>query len=1296
MRERTPRTWVIAAGAAWLFSIIVCGDLRAEEGAQAVIAKGRFAGGVVAHVHGADAALLCGVQRECPNMLGQLLVADEGDARRAREALVAAGLHGKITVGQWRGGVLPFIDNFVNLLIVERGDAVPREEILRVLAPEGAAVVGQETIVKPRPATMDDWTHQLYDATGNAVSKDKALRPPLQHLQWVGGPRWSRHHDKMSSVSACVSGDGKVFYIFDEGSTFTPYLPCHWKLIARDAFNGVVLWKQPIDQWIGNLYGLKSGPATLPRRVVVAGKRLCATLGIEAPVSVIDTATGKTLRTIAGTEGAEEIIHEDGMLYLVADTNENKDEFQNGPRMNFIGGKWNIRKKQVLCCDIEAGKVLWSKSFDWVAPSTLSASKGKVYLFDGKQVVALGRETGEVLWKSAELPVWKEMATFYAPKLVVQGGVVMFVGGEDYVPHRGSAAGQVAGMSTENGKVLWKEKHLSGGYQSPGDLLVIGGKMWAANVTSGRKESPTGTGEIVARNPGTGQEEKKYDDIPAYWFHHRCYPAKATEDFLIMSRTGTEFVDLETGEWTLHHWVRGACLYGIMPANGLLYAPQHPCSCYIGAKMYGFTALAPAGSSRLALQPVPDDRRLIAASGAGAAFPGQLGRVEGEWPTYRADVARSGLVTGIGAPNRLRWSVKLPGAPTQPVIADQKVLVADKDNPVLCALAAGTGEPAWRFIPGGRVDSSPAIYKGLVYFGASDGCVYCLDLKDGSLRWKFQAAPAPAQHMYLERMESTHPVHGNVLVMDDRVYTVAGRSMFNDGGIRFLILDALTGRKIKEHIMDDKVPGTGESLQMQHEILNMPMALSDLLSSNGKKIFMRYQPFDLEGNRLDLIFSGKLYGYEAGSYAQHVATTHDPVATKQKGEDAHLFSGTGFLDDSWWHRTYWIYGNYHASGHSGYTQAGAKGAPAGRMITFDKDRIYTWGRLQRYFKWSEEYVFHLHAKNREYEDQWSVMLPILVRAMVASDDRLFLLGPEELMRQDEVKLRITEAEVQRIMAEQEKAMNGGSGSILLAVDKRSGKILSGHRMATAPVLDGMAGAYGNLYVAATDGTLSCIGGEGQGLEALADQKIEELNKDSAPPPPPAPEKGKGKGKKKQQAAPQKAAPASGPPRDADFAKVDGARVFQSALGYRVAAEGKAIGAAVRKLEAPAGGKVTLSCKIQYTSETGPNNGYLAFGDGDGEANLVKCGLRMRKKTAAIIQGPLAKEKGATAPCATEVGRPYELTVAVDLASGDVTLSAGGATVRAKLERPIRAITHVGYCVSGASADFGPVEIAQAR
>ena len=82
----------------------------------------------------------------------------------------------------------------------------------------------------------------------------------------------------------------------------------------------------------------------------------------SAPVSVIASDTGKILNTIVGTEGTEEIIHENGVLYLVADTNKNKEEFENGPRMNFPKSQWIIRKKQVLCCDLDEGKVLWSKS----------------------------------------------------------------------------------------------------------------------------------------------------------------------------------------------------------------------------------------------------------------------------------------------------------------------------------------------------------------------------------------------------------------------------------------------------------------------------------------------------------------------------------------------------------------------------------------------------------------------------------------------------------------------------------------------------------------------------------------------------------------------------------------------------------------------------------------------------------------------------------------------------------------------------------------------------------------------
>ena len=40
------------------------------------------------------------------------------------------------------------------------------------------------------------------------------------------------------------------------------------------------------------------------------------------------------------------------------------------------------------------------------------------------------------------------------------------------------------------------------------------------------------------------------------------------------------YIDFKTGELDAHHWMRGACAYGIMPANGLIYLPAHACGCH--------------------------------------------------------------------------------------------------------------------------------------------------------------------------------------------------------------------------------------------------------------------------------------------------------------------------------------------------------------------------------------------------------------------------------------------------------------------------------------------------------------------------------------------------------------------------------------------------------------------------------------------------------------------------------------------------------------------------------------------
>ena len=198
------------------------------------------------------------------------------------------------------------------------------------------------------------------------------------------------------------------------------------------------------------------------------------------------------------------------------------------------------------------------------------------------------------------------------------------------------------------------------------------------------------------------------------------------------------------------------------------------------------------------------------------------------------------------------WSTSVGGKLSAVVVADDRLFVASVDRHTLHALDANTGKKLWMHQAGGRIDSPPTVTRGLLLFGSADGRVTCLRASDGALAWRFRAAPSDRRHMAFEQVESLWPVHGNILVLGDEAQFVSGRSMFLDGGLRHFRLEVATGKLIAEKILDDKNPATNASLQDNIKTLQMPVALPDILSSDGKYVYMRSQVFDLEGRRLDL------------------------------------------------------------------------------------------------------------------------------------------------------------------------------------------------------------------------------------------------------------------------------------------------------------------------------------------------------------------------------------------------------------------------------------------------------------
>ena len=151
--------------------------------------------------------------------LVQGLAADTKTVDAARKNIRKLGTYGSVSVDVISSTRLPYAENMVNLLVSEDLGKVTLKEVLRVLVPKGVAYVKQDgqwtKTVKPRPAEMDEWTHFLHGPDNNAVSHDTLVGPP-RHIRWKGLPKFSRAHEQLASLSACVTAGGRMFYIVDE------------------------------------------------------------------------------------------------------------------------------------------------------------------------------------------------------------------------------------------------------------------------------------------------------------------------------------------------------------------------------------------------------------------------------------------------------------------------------------------------------------------------------------------------------------------------------------------------------------------------------------------------------------------------------------------------------------------------------------------------------------------------------------------------------------------------------------------------------------------------------------------------------------------------------------------------------------------------------------------------------------------------------------------------------------------------------------------------------------------------
>lgn len=1066
---------------------------RYKSEARGIIKDSNITGGLVIHL-GCGSGELTGALHLNDSYLVQGLETDTSAVSKARGYIQSKKLYGKVSIRQFNGKDLPYIDNLVNLIIVEPKVDVNIEECMRALCPKGVVLFREngewEKLVKPLPEDIDEWTHSGYDASGNPVSKDRQVGPP-KHLQWTAGPKWTRHHEAMSSFPAMVSAQGRIFYILDEGPRVSLFLPSDWKLVARDAFNGKILWKKKFYSWVSRLYPYKSGPTQMKRKLVTANNRVFVSPGLKENVHILEASTGKTLRVLQDSSACEEILFHDGILYLM--TNDKPTLYEGEHRFS-LENAWSGQKKWIKAVDPETGEELWKKETP-IAPMSFVVNERGVYFHDGQYIFCLDLKSGREIWKSEHILLDNVISTGVTPTMVVYKDVIMFFGGDDQSGYRGGSGHYVSknlrtfyALSSKTGELLWwyRVKPNTNGFEAPKDILVLDDLVWLGEIFGGRA-----SGKWIGRDLKTGEIKREFAlpwDI--YWFHQRCYSSRATERYILPSRTGIEFVNPIDGYISYNHWIRGVCLYGIMPANGLVYAPCHPCACYMESLLHGFNAMAPASKHTIIPEVIAEEGRIQEGPGFGNPVT-KKGTSSEEWPTFRADRDRSGYTKMLVSKDlKPVWKTKIGEDLTALTIACNRVFVAEKEKHLLHAINAETGLEAWQFMAGGRIDSPPTIADGKVVFGSLDGYVYCIDADSGELVWKYRAAPIDRNLVAYEQVESVWPVHGSTLIINGVVYCIAGRSMFIDDGMRFLALDLHIGRKITEQVLNDTDPTTKGMLQDKIDNLSMPVANSDILTYNNKYIYLKSQKFNLDGTR------------------PVIEVSRDN--TDQLGDDAHLLAPAGFLDNTGFHRVSMLYGKVFASGIAGHHTA-LRYAPGGKMIVFDNDKVYGYSRLPHLHRWTRELEFHifeaskeerikerimgkgqkkvdiplskeyaddiiLHASNEDEKGKkrllksltetvikynWSNYDPSMyVNSMVLTGKTLFVAGPPAIRNEN------TPDAVAR--------WQGKKGGVLWSMSAETGEKLTEYVLEAPTVYEGMAAAYGKLYLSLMDGSVVCM------------------------------------------------------------------------------------------------------------------------------------------------------------------------------------------------------------------------------
>ena len=200
-------------------------------------------------------------------------------------------------------------------------------------------------------------------------------------------PEYGRSKALSPSFTNMVSADGVLmFTIEDRATTEDVNAPSEYYLVARDAYNGIELWKRPMqEEWIGWQGGSIKSISTQQQRCLAAiGKTVYFCPGFGGPVTALDSRTGAEKQVYQLTEQTAEFLIEGNILYGI----------KGAP---YKVGKSNLAGSvELYALDLDKGTMIWSKPIANEYTGGTLAVKGQPPGYHSKDgLTCLDHATGE-------------------------------------------------------------------------------------------------------------------------------------------------------------------------------------------------------------------------------------------------------------------------------------------------------------------------------------------------------------------------------------------------------------------------------------------------------------------------------------------------------------------------------------------------------------------------------------------------------------------------------------------------------------------------------------------------------------------------------------------------------------------------------------------------------------------------------------------------------------------------------------------------------------------------------------